>query len=202
MKIFQFLSLSLLFSFQNAFGLTVIIDPGHGGKDKGGTYGKIYEKHLALETVLRLKDYLKKRGYQVILTRDYDYFLSLQRRVDISNSYSDAVFLSLHYNYFNLESVQGIETFYSTGKSKALAFYIQKEILKKLPFSIHRRVRKSGLFVTKNNKHPSALVECGFISHQGERNSIKTAKYRQNIAEAIGNGIIRYHKYSLKQRKS
>ena len=59
---------------------TVVIDPGHGGHDIGGHYGKVYEKHLALDTSMRLENYLKSSGYRTVMTRRSDAFISLSRR--------------------------------------------------------------------------------------------------------------------------
>ena len=61
----------------------VVIDPGHGGHDKGGNSGKVYEKHLALDTALRLEYILKQRGISTKMTRRSDVFISLPRRVAI-----------------------------------------------------------------------------------------------------------------------
>ena len=63
---------------------TVVIDPGHGGHDKGGQWGLVYEKHLALDTSIRLENELKKRGFRTVLTRRSDYFISLPERVRIA----------------------------------------------------------------------------------------------------------------------
>ena len=61
----------------------VVIDPGHGGEDRGGRTGKVYEKHLALDTALRLEHYLVASGYRVTMTRKSDTFISLSRRAAI-----------------------------------------------------------------------------------------------------------------------
>ena len=50
----------------------IVIDPGHGGDDRGGRSGKVYEKHLALDTAMRLEHYLLAKGYQVTMTRKSD----------------------------------------------------------------------------------------------------------------------------------
>ncbi len=54
---------------------TVVIDPGHGGHDKGGQWGLVYEKHLALDTAARLESELKKRGFRTVMTRSLVYFV-------------------------------------------------------------------------------------------------------------------------------
>src|SRR5688572_12817511 len=83
----------------NAGFRTVVIDPGHGGHDKGGQWGRVYEKHLALDTSMRLENHLKSMGYRTIVTRRSDYFISLPQRVAVANRQRDAVFVSVHYNY-------------------------------------------------------------------------------------------------------
>ncbi len=65
----------------------VVIDPGHGGHDLGGHYGKVYEKHLALDTAMRLENYLKASGFKTVLTRRSDTFISLPKRAAHGNRY-------------------------------------------------------------------------------------------------------------------
>src|SRR6478735_977611 len=78
---------------------TVVIDAGHGGHDNGGQWGRVYEKHLALDTAYRLQAKLKAMGYQTVMTRSSDYFISLPQRVTIGNSYRDSIFVCIHYNF-------------------------------------------------------------------------------------------------------
>ena len=85
----------------------VVIDPGHGGDDRGGRSGKVYEKHLALDTAMRLEHYLREKGYQVTMTRKSDTFISLAKRAAIGNRFKGAIFVSLHYNYTWRRSVSG-----------------------------------------------------------------------------------------------
>ena len=65
----------------------VVIDPGHGGHDRGGRTGKVYEKHLALDTALRLENYLVASGYRVTMTRKSDTFISLPRRAALGRPF-------------------------------------------------------------------------------------------------------------------
>ena len=91
MKDFRRLILSLLFlalagtAAQARSFRTVVIDPGHGGHDKGGQWGMVYEKQLALDTATRLETELKKRGFRTVMTRRSDYFISLPERVRIAS---------------------------------------------------------------------------------------------------------------------
>lgn len=93
---------------------TVIIDPGHGGRDSGGAsrYGRESTYNLAVARLL--KDRLLRRGFKkVVLTRNSDIFLSLSQRVAIANKYSNAIFISIHFNSAGTgrASARGIETF-------------------------------------------------------------------------------------------
>lgn len=92
---------------------TVIIDPGHGGRDSGGTsrYGREATYNLSVAKLLR--DRLQKYGFKVVMTRDSDVFLSLSQRVAIANKYKNAVFVSIHFNSAGSgsSSAHGIETF-------------------------------------------------------------------------------------------
>ncbi|WP_448382050.1 N-acetylmuramoyl-L-alanine amidase [Desulfosoma sp.] len=108
-------------------GLTVrriVIDPGHGGKDKGaiGPSG-LYEKDVTLALAKQLKKVLEKEGgYEVILTRDTDRYVSLEERTAIANTKKADLFLSIHTNAHTDRSLGGIQTYFlnfSTDKESA-----------------------------------------------------------------------------------
>ena len=170
---------------------TVIIDAGHGGKDNGGSYGRVYEKHLALDTALRVDYLLRKKGYRTRLTRKSDVFIPLSKRAAIANSYSNSIFVSIHYNYTYNKEIHGLETFYYSSRSKPLASYIQSGMLKK--YSAHNRgVKHARYAVLRKGENPSALVECGFVSNYSERKRCMKGWYRHKMAEGIVDGIVKY----------
>lgn len=172
---------------------TVVIDPGHGGHDKGGQWGLVYEKHLALDTAVRLENELKKRGIRTVMTRRSDYFISLPERVRIASRYSDAIFVSVHYNYTWKQHVSGIETFYHSPQSAKLAYEVHNGMLRKVR-CVNRGVKFARYYVIRNTSCPSILVEGGFVSNAGERERMKAAWYRQALAEGIADGIVRYRR--------
>jgi N-acetylmuramoyl-L-alanine amidase len=172
---------------------TVVIDPGHGGHDKGGQWGLVYEKHLALDTSIRLENELKKRGFRTVLTRRSDYFISLPERVRIASRYSDAIFVSVHYNYTWKQHVSGLETFYCTGQSRALASYVHAGMMSKVRV-VNRGVKFARFYVIRNATCPSILVEGGFVSNANERSRMKSAWFRQALAEGIADGIVRFRR--------
>lgn len=183
----------LLGTAQAKYFRTVVIDPGHGGRDKGGNWGQVYEKHLALDTSARLEAYLKTKGYRVVMTRRSDYFISLPGRVSIGKKYYKPIFVSVHYNYTWKKHVSGLETYYNSAESKALATFIQQGMLRRVR-SVNRGVKYARYYVIRHAKCPAALVECGFVSHSAERERTKRAWYRQAIAEGIGDGIIKFRR--------
>ena len=170
---------------------TVVLDAGHGGHDNGGSYGKVYEKHLALDTTLRVDYMLRKMGYKTRLTRKSDVFIPLKTRAEIANRYSNSIFVSVHYNYTYNKSINGLETFYYTSRSKPLASYVQSGMLGKYRAN-DRGVKYAKYAVLRRSKNPACLVECGFVSNYSERKRCMKGWYRQKMAEGIVTGIVKY----------
>ncbi len=174
---------------------TVIIDAGHGGHDKGGQWGRVYEKHLALDTAVRLESHLKKMGFNTVLTRRSDYFISLPQRVAMANRYKNAIFVSVHYNYTWKQDVSGLETFYHSPESRALAQHIQRGMLNRVK-TADRGAKFARYYVIRHTKIPSVLVECGFVSSSQERARMRSAWYRDALSRGIADGIQRYRRGS------
>lgn len=123
-KVFSFFSLFFL-CCPFAFAVTVIIDPGHGGKDHGGRvrYTLPKSKRGAKTAVLSEKDLtlvvskiihkkMRQRGFRVYLTRSYDRSVSLEDRSEMANKVNADIFISVHVNLSEQLSASGIETFY------------------------------------------------------------------------------------------
>jgi N-acetylmuramoyl-L-alanine amidase len=193
--LFKLLLVSSLLGFssvaQAAKFSTVVIDPGHGGHDKGGQWGLVYEKHLALDTATRLESYLKQRGLKTVMTRRSDYFVTLPGRVNIANRFRSAIFVSVHYNYTWKQNVSGLETFYSNSQSQRLAQYVHAGMLSRVR-AVNRGVKYARYYVIRNTTIPAVLVECGFVSNSGERSRMKSAWYRDALARGMAEGIVRF----------
>ncbi len=173
---------------------TVVIDAGHGGHDKGAQWGQVYEKHLCLDTATRLEAYLKSMGFRTVMTRSSDNFVSLPGRVSIANRYSDAIFVSVHYNFTWNRDACGLETFYcNSTESQTLAQYVQQNICRKVR-ATDRHSKFARFYVIRHTKIPAVLVECGFVSNTSERNRMKTAAYRDSLAKGIAESVMRYRK--------
>jgi N-acetylmuramoyl-L-alanine amidase len=172
---------------------TVVIDPGHGGHDKGAQWGRVYEKHLCMDTSARLEAYLKEMGFNTVMTRNSDYFVSLPQRVAIANRYRDAVFVAVHYNFTWNESASGLETFYCNPDSQNFAGMVQSSVMNRVR-AVNRGPKFARYYVIRNNQCPAILVECGFVSNPGERGRMKSAWYRDALAKGIAEGIMRFRK--------
>jgi len=109
-------SLSSVIKESNSKIKTIVIDPGHGGKDSG-TMGtkrfEIYEKHVALAVSLKLGNYIKNAfpEVDVIYTRDSDIFLELNERTELANNVNADLFISIHCDGFTNPSPSGASVF-------------------------------------------------------------------------------------------
>ena len=172
---------------------TVVIDAGHGGHDNGGQWGRVYEKHLALDTATRLEANLKRLGYQTVMTRRSDYFISLPQRVSTANRNKNAIFVSIHFNYTWKENVSGLETFYYSREGQRLAQHVQSCLVRQ-PRTVDRNAKFARFYVIRNSALPAILVEGGFVSNEKERTRMKSAYFREAIARGITEGIQRYRR--------
>ncbi|MDA7882221.1 N-acetylmuramoyl-L-alanine amidase [Akkermansiaceae bacterium] len=170
---------------------TVVIDAGHGGRDNGGSYGKVYEKWLALDTAMRVDRKLRSKGFKTVMTRQSDNFISLPGRVKVGNRYANSIFVSIHYNFTWKSDVSGLETFYYSARSKPLANAIHRGMLGKVKV-VDRGVKYARYYVIRHAQNPATLVECGFVSNSKERGRTKEGWYREAISDGIVNGIVKY----------
>ena len=189
----------------------IIIDAGHGGVDGGAVADDgTVEKELNLDIALKLNELLISKGYKTILTRDGDYSIhdesadtvrkkkvsDLHNRLEIVNSNKNAILVSVHQNYFTESKYSGTQVFYSPNapESSVLADCIQKKVVSQLQPDNTRQIKQSdsSIFLLFNSQIPSVMVECGFLSNQNETKKLKDEKYRQQMAEAVCDGIIKY----------
>src|SRR5213593_4523493 len=91
---------------------TVVLDPGHGGYDRGQVSRYGYEKDFALDVARKLRPLLQAKGLRVIMTREGDYFVPLEVRAQIANAARNSIFVSIHFNDTNDDpSATGFEIF-------------------------------------------------------------------------------------------
>src|SRR5213592_2130054 len=169
--------------------VSVVIDAGHGGHDRGGIPGqRVAEKAMTLDVAQRLRNVLASSGYRVVMTRSSDVFVPLGGRVAIANSYRNAVFVCIHFNATNRMGASGIETYFYSRDSLPLASAIHHFVVGGAP-SGNRGVRRRGYYVLRKTSIPAVLVECGFLTNPTEAAYAQTASYRQKLAEEIAAGV-------------
>jgi N-acetylmuramoyl-L-alanine amidase len=191
-------------------GETIVIDPGHGGPDGGASYGKdVYERDIALNIALKLKDYLQEQGAVVLLTREDSKDLAspdtrgirnrkvedLRNRVKFINESDASSFVTIHLNAIPSERWSGAQTFYygSFQENKRLATFVQSEITRNLENTSRTAKSISGIYLLKKAQVPGALVEVGFLSNPGERHLLQKDSYQEKMAASIYKGILRYY---------
>src|SRR5947208_1686910 len=169
--------------------ITVVIDAGHGGHDRGGIPGqRIAEKDMTLDVAQRLRNVLAASGYRVVMTRDSDVFVPLGTRVAIANSYRNAIFVCIHFNATGRSGASGIEPYLYSRDSLPLASAIHYYVTGGAP-SANRGVRRRGYYVLRKTAIPAVLVECGFLTNPTEAAYAQSAGYRQKLADEIAAGI-------------
>ena len=186
----------------NSGGKTVMIDPGHGGSAPGNSSGGMIEKDYNLNTSLATTEYLRSKGFNVIMTRDTDKTLSLGNRTALSNSLKPDLFTSIHYNGSTNKQGHGVEVFYKLkdkngGTTKTVATNILNRILEKFKLTnrgIKTRVlpsdsTKDYLYVLRSNDMPAVLVECAFLDNEKDMSLLNTSNKVKEMGTQIGKGI-------------
>ena len=183
----------------------IMVDPGHGGRDSGTYYGKIYEKDINLEISKALEEELTKNGAIVYMTRTRDIDLSsiydsakkrgdlYRRLLKIKETKSD-LYISIHINWYQNTSMKGAEVLYNSinENNEKLAKSIMKEF--KTDLGSTRTIKTTDLYMYRNTTTPGVLVECGYLSNSTERTLLQQEDYQKKLAKSITNGIINYLK--------
>jgi N-acetylmuramoyl-L-alanine amidase len=172
----------------------VVIDPGHGGPDPGAVgIGGLKETDVVLDVSKQVTALLERQGVGVILTRDAEYDLGLEPRVQMANRANATIFVSIHANAISLSrpDINGLETFYFDS-GKDLATVIHRTILDDMPEVRDRRVRQARFYVLRRTAMPSVLVETGFVTGAEDAPRLADPGFRSRMAAAIAHGILRY----------
>jgi N-acetylmuramoyl-L-alanine amidase len=205
---------------------TVVLDPGHGGYDRGQVSRYGYEKDFALDVARKLRPLLQAKGLRVIMTREGDYFVPLEVRAQIANAARDSIFVSIHFNATNDDpNATGFEIFSFTprgapstsdgavapsalstqpgstvdAQSMALSACIYHSLLGHLP-EYDRGIKRARFAVLRLTKVPAVLIECGFLTEQGECKLIAQKDWRAGLAHAISVGIESYRALGIKKQ--
>jgi N-acetylmuramoyl-L-alanine amidase len=151
----------------------------------------LQEKEVILSISQEVAQLLKQQGVQVMMTRDSDYFVSLQGRTDMANRAGVDLFVSIHANSMGQgrPDVSGLEVYYFG--NQALASTIQKSILRTVNIK-DRGVRQARFYVLRKSAMPATLVEVGFVTGSQDAANLKNPTYRRQMALAIARGTLEY----------
>lgn len=193
-------------------GILIVIDPGHGGTDPGTTssINGLVEKELTLDISQRLNKLLIENGYSTYLTRTADTTVALLSRAEIANQLNADLFISIHANSADRQDAAtkkiifnptpyGVENYYHPNNenlikhnnSMEIAKILQKEMVAATG-TYDRGVKTANYAVLRETSMPSVLSEIGFLSNPEEAARFMTTEYRQLVAEAIYQSIVKY----------
>lgn len=180
---------------------TVIIDAGHGGEDGGAEANGVTEKHINLNISRKLADYFRFTDIPVVLTRTDDRLLynvgeenrkkyhDISNRIKFAEKYSDAVFISIHQNKFEISKYNGLQVYYSKNNAagRRLAELIQRNERDFNNTNNKREIKQadSKIRVLNELEMPAVLVECGFLSNPEEAKMLSGNDYQNKLAFII-----------------
>jgi N-acetylmuramoyl-L-alanine amidase len=203
---------------------TIVLDPGHGGTDRGAQGRLGTEKILTLDLAKRVQAELRDKNLYVLLTRTTDRTMELDWRPEFARARRADLFVSIHFNSGG--SAEGIETFCLTPAGAVstaspfkgwgqkgvgseagndfdsqncwLAHCLQQSLLTNTG-ATDRGVRRARFLVIRDAPCPAVLVEGGFLSNPAEEKKVLDPAYRDKLAKAIAAGILQY-KASLEKK--
>ncbi|MGG2973355.1 N-acetylmuramoyl-L-alanine amidase [Geobacillus stearothermophilus] len=174
-------------------GKTIVLDPGHGGKDGGAkSVAGVKEKELTLGTARLLKNKLQSYGARVVLTRSGDEYVPLSARVAAARLYQADAFISLHYDSAADPDASGITIYYYdrfADYELAQSFQGLFRQLSALPF---RGIAFGDYYVLRENEKPSVLLELGYLSNRSDAAVVETNGYQEAVTTAIVNAMRHY----------
>src|SRR5574344_516346 len=177
-------------------GRTIIIDPGHGGKDAGTSYENILEKDINLSISKKLYQELIKNGCSVLMTRDGDYDLGspnagrrkksdFDNRIDLINNSNADMYVSIHTNYLTDTTYFGGQVFYYGDVNKSIADDIQARI-NNLGY-VRKTKPMPNVYMYRQLKIKGVLIETGFLSNVKERKMLIDEDYQRELSQIITN---------------
>lgn len=187
-------------------GKVIVVDPGHGGQDpsRGDIgaqgVGPAPEKENVLNIGLALRRELQAMGAEVVMTRTTDRnpadggpyasdpLGQLKARVATAVAAGADAFVSIHNDWNENPSQEGITTYYYGADSKALAEAVQASLVAATGAK-DRGVKRNGFYVLRNAPGPAILVEAGFVSNPQEAYRLNDAAYQARIARGIAAGV-------------
>ena len=190
-------------------GLTILVDPGHGGYDGGARCqdSGVWEKVINLAVAMEVEKALTRRGASVVMTRTEDADLceeerpagltkkrqDMMGRIAIARDNQADMVLSIHMTEYRARGESGPQVFYRAGcdSGRLLAGCVQSTMVAHLQPKKERTAMAGDYFILQLDV-PSVLVECGFVSNPAEEKLLLDATYQMKIGEAVATGVVDY----------
>lgn len=195
-------------------GVSILLDPGHGGEDGGASTDDLVEKDITLSISHEVKKLLVKKGAKVEMTREKEgdaiaehapdekyssnrsrKFADLKLRESMAVESNPDMFVSIHVNAIPEERWRGAQVFFHPDghpAGKHLATSIQEELRDQLKNTDREAMKIKGVYLLKKVPVPAVLVETGFLSNPEERQLLADPSYHKKVAAAIVDGIVKY----------
>lgn len=182
----------------------VVLDPGHGGHDSGATgYSGSYEKDVNLAVAKKVAELLRAAGFEVLMSREDDRYLSLTDRVDFANSSQAAAFVSIHCNGSTNPETNGTEVYYyidqddpvvvaQAGERARFAQIMQNSLLRALGRKDNGVRDNKNFVVIRYTQIPAILVEIAYLSNLDEEILLNDPPFQDRAAQGIADGIMEY----------
>ena len=217
--------------FLNKFQLSrdvkkIVVDAGHGGDDTGAVGKKYNEKDLNLALAFKIKSALEAKGFEVILSRDRDIFLTLDKRSEFAAEKQADIFLCIHHNAARgVPAAHGIETYsltfggcagtHDSGRNATakheragnkfdtenilLNYLVQSEVIGATG-AFDRGVKFARYKVLVQAPCPAILFEGGFVSNTKEEEMINSAEHQTKAASAIAEAVAKFARLTAPQK--
>ena len=184
---------------------TLVIDAGHGGKNKGATVNGVSEKEIALAMSKKLKALAEEKGIKVVTTRSNDSDASLSERAKTEGSF----LISLHVsNQPKGEDLNGIEMFISPvasnvkteeekikmSRSRGMTYDLYNSMKNLKGIAVANKPKEVNLFLLKNSKLPAVILELGYLTNNNDFNYITNDQNQSELAKAIIDGVLNFKK--------
>ncbi|MEJ7586517.1 MAG: N-acetylmuramoyl-L-alanine amidase [Ferruginibacter sp.] len=191
----------------NGKKITVVIDAGHGGTDKGAQSlaGDINEKDLTLSITNKIKAINKNANINIVLTRETDIYQSPTEKADFTKAKKADLFISVHISGTAKENAPALsgmsvwvakDNFTNAPNSKLFASALISEFAKdyKLPVTANPQQRQTGIAVLQGSACPSVLIEAGYITNNTDLAFLQSDAAKETIA---GNILAAIEKYAF-----
>ena len=174
-------------------GISILLDPGHGGADPGavGPTG-LTEKEVNLRVARYLKQLLIADGAKVTMTRESDVYLSLGKRVKMAREQKPDLFVSIHHNASLKPVKKNVSEIYYNALDQGLSKKVGKKMITELVdfgFGDESLIIPGGFFVLRNNPSPAILTEGSYMTLPHIEKKLKTGKALTNQAQALRKAI-------------